>query len=320
MDMPIHEESGEITSTMITELGRGYRLTKPIQAFLFKEPLGFSAKTVDLSLIVQGHGKTRDEAVQSLRDSVVGQFELLKKARPEVMSADAYPLFAQLNKYVVYEWNNFRRLRTKMKLPNFEGFKEYTFGRLGRELSRNLYFHGVHHTRDDVLPASEKLATMDGIYGEDLVLLKTAAVGHDAGFLWRYFKNEPLGVKYVEDETPRFGYSGGQIERIGQIIMPTQLQCIDGKLVQLPDPNDLLQLLICDSDMDHLGREDFFVKGENLRREWREYGMPKTLKEWLQIQLDFQQGHIYFTNAAKSLRNEGKEKNIRELREALGLM
>ncbi len=70
----------------------------------------------------------------------------------------------------------------------------------------------------------------------------------------------------------------------------------------------------------HLGGEDFFVKGENLRREWVAYGMPKTLKEWLNIQLDFQDGHSYFTNAAKSLRNGGKKRNIKELRKASGLM
>lgn len=208
----------------------------------------------------------------------------------------------------------------KMKHPNFEGFRDYTFGRLERELAPNLFFHGVHHTRDDVLPASERLAFKEGIYGEDLLLLKTGSVGHDTGYLWQYFKNEPLGVKYVEDEAPRFGYSKGQIERVGQIIMPTQLQSIDGKLVQVPDPDDILQLLICDSDLYHLGGEDFFVKGENLRRELAEYGKANSPTEWLKIQLDFQLGHSYFTNAAKSLRNEGKERNIKKLREALGLM
>ena len=205
-----------------------------------------------------------------------------------------------------------------MSKPNFESTKEYCFGRLERELAPNLFYHGIHHTRDDVLPAIERLGQIQKVGREDFLLLQTGALYHDIGYVEQYLKNEPIAIIIANETLPNFGYSNNQIEKISKMIMATQLQMIDGKLIQVPDSNDLLQQLICDADLDYLGRKDFFVIGENLRRELREYGMPKTLGEWCEVQISFQEAHSYFTNAAKSLRNEGKQSNIRELKELFG--
>ena len=207
-------------------------------------------------------------------------------------------------------------MTTKM-IPDFERARRYVLQRLERELPVNLFFHGIHHTRDDVLPAAERLAGLEGIAGEELLLLRTAALYHDIGYIVQYNKNEPIGVRIAAETLPGFGYSKGQVERVGRIIMPTQLQSVDNKLIQIPDPKDILQLLICDADLDHLGKEDFFAKGENLRREWIEYGMPYTPQEWVKVQYDFQLWNSYFTAAAKRLRDEGKKKNIEILRATL---
>jgi len=106
-----------------------------------------------------------------------------------------------------------------------------------------------------------------------------------------------------------------QILRIGQIIMPTQLQKDGEKMVQMPDHNDYLQLLMCDSDLDALGRQDSFITGENLRRELNLHGIENDLKAWAKINLAFQEGHRYFTKEAQDLRNETKADNTRQLME-----
>jgi len=205
-----------------------------------------------------------------------------------------------------------------MTKQKFETTKQHILWKLGKELAPNLFYHGVHHTRDDVLPAAERLAKQEGIGGEDYQLLQTAALFHDAGYIKQYQKNESMGVKIALDNLPYLGYSMGQIERVGEIIMATQLQMVDGKFIQVPDPDDLLQKIMCDADLDSLGREDFFVTSENLRRELREYDMPKSLREWYEDQLNFLENHSYFTSAANSLRKEGKRNNIKELKDVLG--
>lgn len=71
---------------------------------------------------------------------------------------------------------------------DFENAKQYIINRLKNELSNELYYHGLHHTLD-VYNATIKLAEMEAISSEDLVLLKTSALFHDAGFIEQYSHN-----------------------------------------------------------------------------------------------------------------------------------
>lgn len=201
--------------------------------------------------------------------------------------------------------------------PNFQAAKTYVLQRLENELASNLFYHGIHHTRDDVLPAAQQLGKLEGITQEDQLLLNTSALYHDMGYIEQYKQNEAIAVRIANQTLPNFGYSRAQIERIRKTIMATQLKVINGKFMQNPNPNDILQQLICDADLDSLGREDFFRVGETLRQELKEYGMPKEREKWLKGQLAFQQSHTYFTNAARTLRNQGKKNNIKRLQELL---
>ena len=70
-----------------------------------------------------------------------------------------------------------------MNQPDFERAKEYALKRLEKELPPDLLYHNLEHTRDIVVPAVERLAAMEGIEGEALLLLRTAAYYHDLGFV-----------------------------------------------------------------------------------------------------------------------------------------
>ncbi len=228
-----------------------------------------------------------------------------------------------INVWIVIDekWRSFLKSWTffllEMGKINFETVRDYVFSRLEKELNSNLWYHGVHHTRDDVLPAAIRLGMLEGMAGEELLLLQTGALYHDIGYIEQYAKNESIGVRIASETLPGFGYLQEQIKRVGQIIMATQLQMDNGRMIQVPDSRDILQLLMCDADLDSLGRPDFFEISENLRWELQEYGMAKTPYEWMQGQLAFQENHSYFTNAARSLREEGKRRNIAEIKTLL---
>lgn len=191
---------------------------------------------------------------------------------------------------------------------DWEGVKKHILGRLSRELAPELTYHGVHHTRDDVLPAAERLATISCLGDEQTLLLRTAALFHDVGFLERYLDNELLAVRIAEDTLPRFAFSDRQIALIGHIILATRLP---------HRPASFLQALMCDADLDSLGREDFLTTSHNLRKELGVFDEEIDLGEWYRRQLDFLQQHTYFTTAAQSLRNRGKQDNILRLRRRL---
>lgn len=195
-----------------------------------------------------------------------------------------------------------------MREAEWERVQRDMLERLARELPPDLYYHGIHHTRDDVLPAAERLATRAGLDAEQSLLLKTAALYHDAGFLIQYQENEVLGAAIAAETLPHFGYTPAQIASIQALIRATRIP---------QQPQDLLQSLLCDADLDSLGRADYLETSHNLRQELAAHGTVISLRDWYTRQLAFLSDHEYFTEAARSLRDAGKQENIAELKRLL---
>jgi uncharacterized protein len=194
--------------------------------------------------------------------------------------------------------------------PDFERAKAYIVERLTNGLAPDLYYHGPHHTLEEVVPAVEQLAIMEEVEGDDLLLLRTAAYYHDCGFLEQYANNEPIAVEIARKVLPDYGYSRRQIRIIRGIILATQVP---------QRPRNHLEEIMCDADLDTLGRLDFFLLSHRLRLELAAYGNPTTLRQWHEDQLRFLESHTYFTKSACALRDPGKRRNIAELRELLGM-
>ncbi len=185
--------------------------------------------------------------------------------------------------------------------PDFQAAKQYALGRLARELSPDLVYHSLEHTRDEVVPAAERLALLEGVTGEPLLLLRTAAYFHDIGFVERYLDNEVIAVRIAAENLPRFGYTPEQIEAIRGIIMVTRLP---------QTPHNHLEEIMADADLDGLGRDDFIQRERALRGEWLALGRSYTEEEWYREQVSFLQSHHYFTESARRLRDAGKQRNI----------
>lgn len=195
-----------------------------------------------------------------------------------------------------------------MSTPEFERAREYVLNRLEKELPPNLFYHGIHHTRDDVLPAVARLAALANLSEKEILLLKTAALYHDVGFIEQYELNEPVAVRIVAEILPSFGYSRRQVQRVQHIIAATQMP---------QAPNGLLENIMCDADLDSLGREDYFQVSSNLRKEQEARGLVMPDREWFESQLAFLTSHQYFSSQARALREAGKQDNIAAVRRQL---
>jgi len=191
-----------------------------------------------------------------------------------------------------------------MHQPDFERARQYALERLERDLSPALTYHCLAHTRDDVLPAAERLAALEGVTGESLLLLRTAAWYHDIGFVEQRAEHETIGVRIAREVLPRFGYSPAHIEAIGGMILATKLP---------QSPHTLSEEILADADLDVLGRDDFLVRSRDLQAELAAFGTPTTDEQWFSGQLEFVQAHRYFTVAARTLRDTTKQANIEAL-------
>ena len=79
-----------------------------------------------------------------------------------------------------------------------------------------------------------------------------------------------------------------------------------------------LEQIICDADLDYLGRDDFYMISHRLKLEWNIFNIkPTTLKEWYGLQIEFLKNHNYFTVSAIETREEGKLKNLHEIMEIM---
>jgi exopolyphosphatase/pppGpp-phosphohydrolase len=193
---------------------------------------------------------------------------------------------------------------TKFKLLQFNDIQELVLDKLERELPDFLYYHDVKHTVD-VVTEVELIGWAEGLDDEEILLLKTAALFHDAGHTVAYDDHEYHGTQMVREWLPAYGYTGDQIEKICQIIMATKLP---------PEPKDLHQEIICDADLDYLGRSDMIPVSNNLYKELSEQNKIGSFNEWNKLQLKFISGHSYFTKTAQSLREVNKQKQIERIR------
>lgn len=179
---------------------------------------------------------------------------------------------------------------------DFKGAKKYILDRLEKELRPDLYYHGVHHTLD-VYEASIKIAELENLGQEEKVIVNTAALYHDSGFIYQYENNEEVAVKLIEVVLPKFGYSDVQIKQIAALIMSTQIKHL---------PTTLLEKIMCDADYDYLGRSDVYKIADSLYKELDAHDYKYTPEEWNEVQLKFLNKHEYFTASSIALRRENK--------------
>ena len=189
-------------------------------------------------------------------------------------------------------------------MPILTAIRKHVISMLTDGLSASLFYHDVNHTLD-VTKQCLVIAKAQNIIDEQLLLeLEIASLYHDTGFLCVYENHEEKGCAFAREQLPGFGIGPKSIENICGLIMAT-------KVPQMPT-NDLEQI-ICDADLDYLGREDFFETGDRLRRELIAYKLIKDDQDWEERQLSFLKTHQYFTKTCREKRSREKLKFIRQL-------
>lgn len=180
---------------------------------------------------------------------------------------------------------------------------DFLMPKLENELAPGLAYHNAAHTKT-VIAAAEHLANAEGIAGEELVILKTAALFHDAGFLQQADGHEEISCIWAREYLPRYGYTYDHIEQICRIIMATRIP---------QTPVDHLGQILCDADLFYIGKTGYTVSAEKLFSEFSQRGIVKTQAEWQLVQVEFLSGHKFFTPSAVAELEETKQEILKEL-------
>ncbi len=176
----------------------------------------------------------------------------------------------------------------------------YIINKLNDELPEYLNYHNASHTLD-VYEAAKRLGIADGVTGDELTLLLTAAYYHDCGFLVKANGHEEESCRIVRKKLPEFGYDNEAIDKICGMIMATRLP---------QSPKNHLEEILADADLDYLGRDDFSFIANQLFLENSFFGTAGDMDEWNRKQVAFMEKHQYFTKTANNLRQAKKDANL----------
>lgn len=166
-------------------------------------------------------------------------------------------------------------------------------------------FHDLQHTRN-VVEAVGELASVMGIEERERYLLTLAAWFHDTGYDEGADGHEERSCKYAVEFFSKNNLPEQDLDVITRCIMATKLPF---------RPKDLLEELMCDADLSHLGKAIYWDRCGRLRQELL---MTRSIimseQEWMDFELDFMRNHQYFTTVGKAAFSELKMKHIKQLR------
>jgi predicted metal-dependent HD superfamily phosphohydrolase len=126
-----------------------------------------------------------------------------------------------------------------------------------------------------------------------------------------YYNHEEASTKIAEEVLPKYNYTEDSIALVSNIILTTKIP---------QGAKTLEEQILCDADLDYLGRPDFYMISLRLKYEWDVLGFkPTTLREWFKIQVEFLSKHNYYTESARNLRQKMKESHLDQIREICSL-
>ena len=176
------------------------------------------------------------------------------------------------------------------------------------ELPEGIKYHDANHTlhpTKGVVAVANRIAISENISDLDRELLLTAAYFHDTGYIREYDKNEPIAARMAGRILKLIGYKPEEVKKVQKMILSTDLE---------RDPKTHVEKIICDADLDNLGREDFVKLDGKLREGRGARGIDVSDDaKWYRGTLEIIKNHQYYTESQKKLREKGKQKNIKRL-------
>ncbi len=170
-----------------------------------------------------------------------------------------------------------------------------------QRLPNDLFYHNHEHTIR-VVDAFEILTNKIGLPENQKYLGMSSAWLHDSGFVERYNSNEEIGVRFLIEYFLETGYSSQEIAIGAGIIFATRMP---------QSPKTLLEEIMCDSDLSHLGSCNAQIYDNTLRKEWKVKGIINVSdEEWIKSNIDFYKKHHFFTDVAKELFDNQKKENL----------
>lgn len=170
---------------------------------------------------------------------------------------------------------------------------------------QNYCFHNLVHTLD-VVNAVELMADHYELSARDRFVVLAAAYFHDVGyFTGGAADHEKRSAALVADFLSHREVDRDLIDEVSGCILATRLP---------QHPKNLLESIVCDADLFHLGGENFRERDALMKREYNQTNACEQEK-WESQTLSLLKNHRYHTDYAQHRLNEKKQQNINYLKQ-----
>lgn len=192
-------------------------------------------------------------------------------------------------------------------MANFSSFREWFLPNLRKNLSKELVYHGVHHTLEVLDNTAEILLNLKQDT-QEIKLLNTAVLLHDSGFMNGYEHHEDESCNIAETILPEYNYTQEEIHAVCGMIMATKIP---------QEPKNELEKIIADADLMYLGTNKYDEISLTLYQELVFHSKLKNERDWLLVQISFLEGHHFHTTYCKDKYSKKKQENLIKLKRLL---
>lgn len=186
-----------------------------------------------------------------------------------------------------------------------EEIKQYVLNYFDAHHDPEFIYHDVKHTKE-VVTNTTRIANHYQLTDEDFFVVIAAAWFHDTGYFTDKQNHEANSTTIADNYLKQLNVDAALIERINGCIMATKMP---------QNPTGLLQQILCDADLFHLGTDEFVDKSKQMRKELeivKHIEIDKKL--WRQKNIELLESHHYFTDYAQLLLADRHEKNLQKLK------
>lgn len=171
--------------------------------------------------------------------------------------------------------------------------------------ANNFHYHNLEHT-SQVVEEAILLADDHQLSESSRFVLEISAWFHDTGYRFSYNNHEESSGMIAGSFLNDFKVLIELIEQVKKCIIATKVP---------QSPTSIISQILCDADLAYLGKSDFTLSLENLRKEWMLQNMiGDSLRDFYGNTLIFCEEHDYFTEFARKRYNKTKADNIELLR------
>jgi uncharacterized protein len=179
--------------------------------------------------------------------------------------------------------------------------------RLLSEIPAHYKYHSLRHTMD-VIQQCNWIGQAEHLDDDAMLIVRVAALFHDTGYMYSRTNHEELSCVYFKEMAQKYALPLTEQELITGCIMATKIK---------QSPQKMIEKVICDADLDYLGREDFEEIGELLFQEFMACGEINDRVAWNKLQIQFLGSYQFHTSHGQQNRQPLLNAHLLKLQQAL---